>query len=101
MENFTEPKKISKHRRLPVYQFDIQGNLIYKHETTLICSENVGIGYKTLRSLLRRKNCYEHKWYFSRSKDFKISVKKGLHNPLFSRNKDFVPLDVSYEEDED
>ena len=104
MENFDlspKPKKKTKHKRLPVYQFDIQGNLIYRHETTEMACENLCIPLHTLRSVIRRENCYLGQFYLSRSKDFKIPLKKGVHNPLFSRNKAFVPLDASYEEEED
>lgn len=104
MEDFyfnPNPKKKRGPKSLPVYQFDIDGNFIYRHANAETACENLLIAEGALRSCMQRKNCYRHKWYFSPTKDFKVPVKKWNHNPLYSRNQAYVPLDATYEEEED
>ena len=70
---------------LPVYQFDLEGNLIYMHKTLEIAAENLLMGKHHLFTCIKQKTCYHKKWYFSRKKDFSVPVKKINFNPLLTR----------------
>lgn len=84
--DFLQPKRQKKTGRkpLPVYQFDLEGNLIYKHQDKLTACENLFIAEIHLESILKRKTLHKGKWYLSRKKNFIIP--KKFSNPLLPDN---------------
>jgi hypothetical protein len=92
------PRKPYKKQAVkPVYQFDIEGNLIYKHQSVEMACENLFIRPSAMRAAIRRKGCYHGKWHFSYNKEFKVPMKRWSHTGIGGRNKDFLldffPLD--------
>jgi hypothetical protein len=83
----SKPRKKSGQKPLPVYQFDIEGKLIFMHASLEIASENLLISKHVIKSAMRRKSLYDRQWYFSRKKDFVIPQKKRGHNPLLTQLK--------------
>jgi hypothetical protein len=77
--------KRGRKSNYPIYQWDIDGNLIYRHATLEMAVENLLIDRSALYACLRRQNCYQKKWYFSRTADFVIPKKKFTHNPLLKK----------------
>jgi hypothetical protein len=75
----------------PVYQFDIEGNFIYRHADIHTASENLFIPESAIRAAIKEKGCCYHKFYFSKSKDFIIPKKKQHQNPLLTKNKMHIP----------
>jgi hypothetical protein len=90
-----------KRKYLPVYQWDIEGNLIYCHSTMEVAIENLMIKESAVRACIKRKNCYMHKWYFSRTKDFVIPKKKFAHNPLFKKDSQQRKMELQVDEYDD
>lgn len=77
---------------LPVYQFDLEGNLIYMHKTLDVAVENLLISKATISAAMRQKSCYHRKWYFSRMKNFVVPIKKTNQNPLLSKKPGKIGL---------
>lgn len=86
------PRKPNKKRvAKPIYQFDLEGKLLYKHGSSAIACENLLIKPGSLKTAIDRKSCCMGKWYFSREKNFKPPSKAWSHNPLLSKNKILRP----------
>jgi hypothetical protein len=89
---------------LPVYQFDLEGKLIYKHASIEIASENLMLPKKTIQHYINTGRCCKKTWYFARTPNIDIQVKRHSHNPLITNNKYYMEkfLDIDVElEDED
>jgi hypothetical protein len=88
MEDFYNSSKRKYNRTkpvLPVYQFDLEGNLIYMHASMEVAAENLMISKSAIVAAINRKGCYDKKWYFSRDRKFVVPVKKYNRNPLLAK----------------
>ena len=93
----SKPKKKRKVTGAPIYQFDAEGKLIYKHANLVTAAENLFIDKHTINSAIRAKNFYHGKWYFSRKRDFVVPHR--LNNPLFpDRTTEFFEHEEEEEE---
>jgi len=69
----------------PVYQFDLEGTLIYMHKDLEVACENLLVNKRGLRNAILKKSCYHQQWYFSHTRNFVVPVKKTNQNPLLSK----------------
>jgi hypothetical protein len=66
----------------PVYQFDIEGKFIYRHNDVKTASENLFISEIAILWAIKRKSFCNGQWYFSRSKE--LTNPQDNQNPVFS-----------------
>ncbi len=94
----------SKKRGLtekPLFEFDLQGNLIYKHASVTVAAENLFISCDAIKSAVSRKSVCKGRWYFSYESNFEVPLK--ITNPLFPNNaaKLFTDLEDVFEDEQD
>jgi hypothetical protein len=78
----------------PVYQFDIQLNLVCVHLNPREAIESTGLPASQIYTGIGRGSLIYERHYFSYDRNFKPATKKYSRNPLMR------PLDNFYEDEE-
>lgn len=79
----------------PVYQFDLEGNLICMFDSANDASKKLKLDYFGLKNAIYRCSCIQGRFYLGHEAKLEIKTKKYNHNPLnMSLLKRAIPKEV-------
>jgi len=82
----SELEYLRKEHKTPVYQFDLEGKFIKKHESSMDASKSLEIKYTSIHNAIHLKNVCNKKFYFSRTIDFVLIPDKkrlSISKPVY------------------